>query len=121
MATIITNTANTISVNFSPGQDIMTPATSSQSLFTFGDYQLQEAPIGFGIIDLTGKTFSNANLSNNQSLTNGTFNYKMFMFVNTNKGAYFNFQAVNPIGTTWALDVTFDNSGTVFTILTNLS
>lgn len=45
--------------------------------------------------------------------TSGTFNYKMFMFVNSNKGAYFNFQAVNPIGTTWALDVTFDNSGTV--------
>ena len=85
MATIITNTANTISVNFSPGQDIMTPATSSQSLFTFGDYQLQEAPIGFGIIDLTGKTFSNANLSNNQSLTNGTFNYNSIYNANLAK------------------------------------
>lgn len=45
--------------------------------------------------------------------TKGTFNYKMWMFVNANKGAYFNLQAVNPIGTTWALDVTFDNTGTV--------
>lgn len=45
--------------------------------------------------------------------TSGSFNYKMWMFVNTNKGAYFNFQATATIGQTWALDVTFDNAGTV--------
>ncbi len=45
--------------------------------------------------------------------TTGTFNYKMSMFVNSNKGAYFNFQAAATIGQTWALDITFDNAGTV--------
>ena len=34
-------------------------------------------------------------------------------FVNTNTGAYFNFQAENMPGVTWALDVTFDALGGV--------
>lgn len=35
------DTANTLSVAFSPGQNILFPTTSSESIFTFGDYQMQ--------------------------------------------------------------------------------
>lgn len=35
------NTANTLSVNFRPGQDIRTPATSSSSVFTFGNFRYE--------------------------------------------------------------------------------
>lgn len=41
MATIPANTANTLSTAFSPGQDILFGNTSSQSIFTHGDYQIQ--------------------------------------------------------------------------------
>ena len=97
MPIITPNTANTISVNFSPGQDIQRPATSSLSLFTFGDYQLQEPSPGFGIINLTGNTFSRRKRDNYQSLTNGSFNYSSIYNANLAK---LNFQPEEP--TTYA-------------------
>lgn len=41
MATIPVNTANTLSTNFMPGQDILFGQTSSQSIFTFGNFAIQ--------------------------------------------------------------------------------
>lgn len=35
------DTANTLSVAFSPGQDMRFPITSSESIFTFGDYRIE--------------------------------------------------------------------------------
>ena len=97
MGNISPNTANTISVNFFPGQDILRPATSSQSLFTFGDFQLQEASPGFGIINLTANTFSRKKRDNYQSLTNNAFNYNSIYNANLAK---LNFKPEQP--TTYA-------------------
>lgn len=46
----------------------------------------------------------------------GGFNYKMSLFVPTNKNGYFNLQATATIGQTWALDVNFNEDGSaIFT------
>jgi hypothetical protein len=45
--------------------------------------------------------------------TEGTFEFDLMMYVESGTGAYFNFQAVEPVGTTWALEVAFDNAGNV--------
>jgi hypothetical protein len=37
------NTATTLSIAFSPGQDIRFPTTSSDSIFTFGDYRIERS------------------------------------------------------------------------------
>ncbi len=44
----------------------------------------------------------------------GTFVYEMDMFVETNKGGYFNFQANNTLGQLWALEVYMNQSGQMF-------
>ncbi len=41
--------------------------------------------------------------------TNGIFTFQADFYVNTNKSAYFNLQAVAPIGTTWAMNANFAN------------
>jgi len=41
----------------------------------------------------------------------GTFNFEMWMYVVAGNGAYFNFQAVTPIGTTWALSAYLSDAG----------
>jgi hypothetical protein len=41
--------------------------------------------------------------------TSGIFTFQADFFVNTGKSAYFNFQAVAPIGTTWAMNANFAN------------
>ncbi len=46
-------------------------------------------------------------------LTVGQFNFEMWMYVNSGTGAYFNFQADNTIGTTWALDTYFNTDLTL--------
>ncbi len=45
--------------------------------------------------------------------TTGKFNFGSAMFIPTAKNAYFNFQATQTIGQTWALDVNFNTNGTV--------
>ena len=75
MSTISQNTANTLSIDISPGQDIFRPATSPLSLFTFGNFQVQEANPGFGTINLTASTYLTRKRDNYQSLTDGAFNY----------------------------------------------
>lgn len=44
--------------------------------------------------------------------TTGTFVYEMYMFVESNKVGYFNFQSKNPVGTEWAMDMNFKANGT---------
>ncbi|MCB0703748.1 MAG: Omp28-related outer membrane protein [Saprospiraceae bacterium] len=51
--------------------------------------------------------------------TEGTFTFDMMMYVQSGTGGYFNFQAVEPIGTTWALEVYIDGSGGL--VLSNTS
>ncbi|MDZ4751607.1 MAG: Omp28-related outer membrane protein [Flavobacteriales bacterium] len=41
----------------------------------------------------------------------GQFNFEMWMYVNSGTGAYFNFQSEDVIGTTWAMDAYFLNTG----------
>jgi hypothetical protein len=41
--------------------------------------------------------------------TSGIFTFQADFYVNTNKSAYFNLQAVAPIGTTWAMNANFAN------------
>lgn len=41
--------------------------------------------------------------------TSGIFTFQADFYVNTGKSAYFNFQAVAPIGTTWAMNANFAN------------
>lgn len=48
-----------------------------------------------------------------QTVTTGTVKYSMWMYVVGGTGAYFNFQGVEPVGTTWATDFFFDDDGTV--------
>lgn len=43
----------------------------------------------------------------------GNFSFGAAFFVNSTKNGYFNFQAVNPIGTTWSLNVNMNNDGTL--------
>lgn len=85
MAEIPYNTANTLSVKISPGQDKQRPATSSKSLFTFGDFRLEEPNVGFGVIDITASTFSKKAFSTNESLTGGLFDYQEIYNANRSK------------------------------------
>lgn len=43
----------------------------------------------------------------------GNFSFGAAFFVNSTKNGYFNFQAVNPIGTTWSLNVNMNSDGTL--------
>ena len=43
----------------------------------------------------------------------GVFDFGMYMKVQSGGGAYFNFQAVNPPGTTWAVEFRFLSDGTI--------
>ena len=43
MASEPVNTANTLSLAFKPGQDIRFPSTSSDAIFTFGDYRIERS------------------------------------------------------------------------------
>lgn len=43
----------------------------------------------------------------------GSFQLSMMMFVDAGDGGYFNFQADNPAGTTWAVEVFFNAAGEV--------
>lgn len=43
----------------------------------------------------------------------GNFTFGASFFVNSTKNGYFNFQAVNPIGTTWSLNVNMNSDGTL--------
>lgn len=72
MANTIVSTAETLSVNFSPGQDVRFPTTSSESIFTFGDFRIQRAPAteALNIIN-TGHSFSN--FATLESLSSTTF------------------------------------------------
>jgi hypothetical protein len=49
----------------------------------------------------------------NNKFETGTFNYAMNMFVENGKGAYFNFQAEETPGITWALELRFAADGTL--------
>jgi len=47
------------------------------------------------------------------TFTSGTFDMDMAMFVDAGDGGYFNIQADNPAGTTWAVEIFFNDAGEV--------
>ena len=65
MSTLL-NTANTLSVAITPGEDKLRPNTSVRSIFTFGDYRVEEPLLPNNILNLNAygypaNSFSNAN------------------------------------------------------------
>ena len=48
-----------------------------------------------------------------QLFSSGDFNFSAYFFVNPNAGAYFNFQAEEEVGNTWALDCNMNTNGTL--------
>ena len=44
-----------------------------------------------------------------QQFTDGIFTYESDFYINPNKNAYFNFQATQTVGTTWAMNCNMDN------------
>lgn len=73
MANTIISTAETLSVNSSPGQDVRFPNTSSESVFTFGDFRLERAAASESL----GNPESSASFSSFvtlESLSSVTFN-----------------------------------------------
>lgn len=53
MAITPNNTANTLSVAFKPGQDLAFPNTSSDAIFTFGDFRIERSSEDDNITDST--------------------------------------------------------------------
>lgn len=91
MATIL-NTANTISVSITPGEDILRPNTSANSIFTFGDYSIQE-PITNSIVDIDSYKYSTKGVSNFNSLSYGGYNINKVLQVQSNE---INFNPAQP-------------------------
>jgi hypothetical protein len=84
VANTIVSTAETLSVNFSPGQDIRFPTTSSESIFTFGDFRLQRPPLteALNVIN-TGSSFSN--FSTLETLSDVTFDANKIITTKANE------------------------------------
>jgi hypothetical protein len=72
VANTIVSTAETLSVNFSPGQDVRFPTTSSESIFTFGDFRIQRAP-ATEALNITDTGYSFSNFATLESLSSVTF------------------------------------------------
>ena len=66
------DTGKTLSVNFSPGEDLRFPTTSSDAIFTFGNFKMER---GVGITTINTKSNKNkfSNFSNLGSLSAVTF------------------------------------------------
>lgn len=62
MAEVLINTGNTLSIFSSPGQDKRFPITSSDSVFTFGDFRI-ERPNIFDNLELSSSAVSFSNFS----------------------------------------------------------
>ena len=98
VADFIINTANTLSPFTSPGQDKRFPITSSESVFTFGDFKIQRGNI-FDNLELSSSAVSFSNFSTLENFSASTI------------------QDVSPFGTTeneLNPDVTDPNSYSYF-------
>lgn len=84
MPTTPINTANTLSVAFSPGENIMFPTTSSESIFTFGDYSID---VSAEADNLTGTSLglSFSSFSTLENLGVSDFNPKIYTSVQNNE------------------------------------
>lgn len=84
MATNLVNTADTLSINTVPGQDIRFPTTNSESLFTFGSFRLEQ-DVQPDV--LTGGTFpfSFSPFSNLESLKDEEFGATEILNTNVNE------------------------------------
>ncbi len=91
MATLI-NTANTISVAITPGEDKLRPNTSVRSIFTFGDYRLEE-PVSAPIIDLNTYKYATSKVSTLDSLGYSAYNINRILQVQSNE---INFDTAQP-------------------------
>lgn len=73
MASDLINTATTLSINQIPGQDVRFPTTSSDAIFTFGNFRLEQSIRPEVLIsDQTKSSFSN--FSTLETLTGDMFN-----------------------------------------------
>jgi hypothetical protein len=91
VATII-NTANTISVAITPGEDKLRPNTSVRSIFTFGDYRVEE-PVTNPIIDLNAYKYATSKVSTLDSLGYSAYNINRILQVQSNE---INFDPAQP-------------------------
>lgn len=91
MATII-NTANTISIAITPGEDKLRPNTSVRSIFTLGDYKIEE-PVTNPIIDLNAYKYSTSKVSTLDSLGYSAYNINRILQVQSNE---INFNPAQP-------------------------
>ena len=73
MANTIISTAETLSINSTPGQDVRFPNTSSESIFSFGDFRMQRAPASESMDNDASKS-SFSSFATLQSLSAVTFN-----------------------------------------------
>ena len=71
MADLIINTANTLSFFSNIGTDFRTPITSSQSVFTFGDFQIQRANT-LDALNVESNAISFSNFSTLENLSAST-------------------------------------------------
>lgn len=78
------NTANTLSVAFKPGQDLRFPSTSSQSIFTFGDYRIERSSES-DVITGTSENLSFTPFSTLENMGMSDFNPPAFLSVQNNE------------------------------------
>jgi hypothetical protein len=77
VADIVINTANTLSIFSSIGQDFRTPTTSQQSVFSFGDFQIQR-PSVLDTLNMPSSAISFSNFSTLENFSSSTVNQVAF-------------------------------------------
>lgn len=84
MADFIINSANTLDVQKTPGQDLRFPTTSSESIFTFGNFRL-EKNLTPDILERIRVNKGFSNFSTLQTLSSSTFNSHEVLTTTTNE------------------------------------
>jgi len=84
MATIPANTANTLSTAFSPGEDILFGNTSSQAIFTHGDYKMEKSSEPDNLTG-TSENLSFSSFSTLENMGVDDFNPKIYTSVQNNE------------------------------------
>lgn len=86
-----------------PGEDA--PISTDQAYSGNNSLKLQAGSPGGGPADVV--------LPFGGAYYNGTFNFSTYFYIVANNGAYFNFQAVDPPGTSWAIEFYFNQDGSL--------
>ena len=78
MASENINTANTLSVNISPGEDIRFPTTKSDSIFTFGSFRLEQ-DVSQDVLGVSERSSTFTPFSTLESLEGGQFDSRKYL------------------------------------------